>query len=184
MGYRRGDCDGRLAVGARGIHRAVAGKLAMMVFALDPGYEESAVVVFGEGRVLEHMTRRNEDILTFIRGHLGCLVIEQVESFGMPVGKEIFETVYFSGRCAEAWKGSVDRIPRREVKLHLCATSRAKDAHVRQALLDRFGPGKEKAIGRKASPGPLYAVSGDEWAALALAVTWWDLTAAQTRKAG
>lgn len=35
-------------------------------------------------------------------------------------------------------------------------------------------PGKEKAIGKKATPGPLYGVVGDEWAALAVAVTWWD----------
>ena len=37
---------------------------------------------------------------------------------------------------------------RQEVKLHLCNSARAKDANIRQALIDRFG-GKDKAIGRK-----------------------------------
>ncbi len=42
-------------------------------------------------------------------------------------------------------------LPRRAVKLELCADSRAKDANIRQALLDRFGG--STAIGRKAAPG-------------------------------
>jgi hypothetical protein len=36
-------------------------------------------------------------------------------------------------------------------------------------MIDRFGPGKEKAIGRKATPGPLYGVKKDIWSALAIA---------------
>jgi hypothetical protein len=42
---------------------------------------------------------------------------------------------------------------------------------VRQALIDKFGPGKELAIGKKASQGPLYGLTGDFWAALGVAVT-------------
>jgi len=58
------------------------------------------------------------------------------------------------------------------VKMHLCGQARAKDANIRQALIDRFGGAA--AIGRKAAPGPLYGISGDVWQALGLAVTWWD----------
>ncbi len=75
---------------------------------------------------------------------------------------------------AEAYGADrVARIKRLEVKIHLCHDSRAKDANIRQAILDRFG-GKEKAIGRMATPGPLMGVSGDLWAALAVAITFWD----------
>jgi hypothetical protein len=42
------------------------------------------------------------------------------------------------------------------------------------ALIDRFG-GSERAKGTKKAPGPLLAIKSHEWAALALAVTWWDL---------
>lgn len=49
----------------------------------------------------------------------------------------------------------------------------AKDANVRQALINRFG-GKDAAIGRKAAPGPLYGISRDMRSALAIAVTGHD----------
>jgi hypothetical protein len=38
-------------------------------------------------------------------------------------------------------------------------------------LLDRFGPGREVAVGTKRAPGPLYGIKGDEWSALAVALT-------------
>jgi len=63
-----------------------------------------------------------------------------------------------------------ERISRRAVKLHLCGSARAKDANIRQALIDRYGG--SAAIGRKAAPGPLYGVSKDVWSALAIAVTY------------
>jgi len=56
------------------------------------------------------------------------------------------------------------------VKLHLCKVSQAKDMHIRQALIDMYG-GKDAAIGKKATPGPLYAVKSHAWAALALGIT-------------
>jgi hypothetical protein len=58
--------------------------------------------------------------------------------------------------------------------LQLCGSSRANDATIRQALLDRYGPGREKAVGTKANPGPLYGIKADLWQALALAVTYSD----------
>ena len=99
------------------------------------------------------------------------VVIEKVESYGMAVGAEVFGTVLWSGRFAEAaHRVPVVLLPRRAVKLALCADSRAKDANIRQALIDRFGG--SAAIGRKASPGPLYGISRDVWSALAIAVTY------------
>jgi hypothetical protein len=94
----------------------------------------------------------------------------------MAVGAEVFETCVWAGRFIERWyrnprRPTHLRVYRRDVKLHLCGSMRAKDANVRQALIDRYGPGKEKAIGRKAAPGPLYGISGDCWAALGVAVT-------------
>lgn len=153
------------------------------VFAVDPGYERSALVIFDGERVLEACTLENVDLLVRLRGrlatHADVLVIEQIAAMGMTVGAEVFETCFWSGQFAEAWAGrqcdmAWDRVKRHAVKTHLCGNQRAKDANIRQALIDRFGPGKDRAIGTKKAPGPLYGIHGDEWAALAVAVTWWD----------
>lgn len=147
--------------------------------AIDPGNEESALVVWGGQRIDVMRYAPNEDILALLRTwrvgpRIVPLVIEQIASYGMAVGETTFETVFWSGRFAEAYgMDHVHRMKRLEVKMHLCHDSRAKDQNIRQALIDRFG-GKDKAIGKKATPGPLYGVSGDLWAALAVAVTFWD----------
>jgi hypothetical protein len=98
------------------------------------------------------------------------LCVERIASYGMPVGEEVFTTCIWVGRFIQAWDGQYRLVFRREVKLHLCGQSRAKDGNVRQALIDIFGPGKPKAIGTKKAPGPLYGFAGDEWAALGVAV--------------
>jgi hypothetical protein len=99
------------------------------------------------------------------------LAVEMFSSYGMPVGAEVFEACVWVGRFIERWGGEYRLIYRTDVKLHLTNQRRAKDANVRQALIDRYGPGKDRAIGRKASPGPLYGLTGDCWSALAVAVT-------------
>lgn len=151
----------------------------MIVYAIDPGYEESALVAWDEKAILEHAIEPNEMLLEYLRHEAkkahGPLVIEQIESFGMAVGRTTFETVFISGRFAEAWYPQrVERVPRRQVKLHLCGHARATDSNIKQAIVDRFGPSTEQAIGRKASPGPLYGIKQHCWAALAVALTWAD----------
>ena len=111
----------------------------------------------------------------------------------MAVGAEVFETCVWTGRFIQCWTDSpfsyrigaerpVRRVFRRDVKMHLCGSARAKDANVRQALIDRYGPGKEAAIGRKATPGPLYGVTTHVWAALAVAVTAADRERAEATR--
>jgi len=97
-----------------------------------------------------------------------------IASYGMPVGATIFETCFWIGRFREAWRGPCVRLTRNRVKQHICHSARAKDSNIRQALIDRYGPGKERAIGRKAMPGPLYGVKSDLWAALAVGLTFLD----------
>jgi hypothetical protein len=103
-------------------------------------------------------------------------VCERVRSFGMPAGAELFETCEWAGRFQELATGQEINwhwLTRIDVKSHLCNSAKAKDANVRQVILDRFG-GKEKALGRKAAPGPLYGVKADAWSALAIGLTWMD----------
>lgn len=162
------------------------------ILAIDPGPERSAWIAYDPDRelIIDGRLDANVALLPLLRAirhgtHIGRdpqpvqrliaspVVIEKVEGFGMPVGAETFETVYWSGRFAEAaWPATVERLSRKAVKLHLCGSMRAKDPNVRQALIDRFGGSAAK--GTKAAPGPLYGIAGDLWSALAVAVTWAD----------
>lgn len=157
----------------------------MNIIAIDPGPERSALVYLQGRQPTFTMLERNDAIRDalmmdcgtfFAFDEMATLVIEQVESFGMPVGKEIFSTVFWAGRFAECWGGPWAQLPRRAVKLHHCHSIRANDASIRQALLDRYG-GKAVAVGRKAAPGPLYGIKQDLWSALALGLTYLETEA-------
>lgn len=146
------------------------------ILALDPGTTHSAFVHLVGGIPLSHGKWPNEDVLQKLKtAPLGdeLLAIEAVASYGMPVGAEVFRTVWWAGRFVQAYDGPFVEVYRREVKLHLCASVKANDAAIRCAILDRFG-GKGAAIGCKAEPGPLYGIRADEWAALAVGLTVWD----------
>jgi hypothetical protein len=156
------------------------------ILAIDPGTERSAYVVYDAdtARVLAFSILPNAEIESLIGDPLRTAeierpehcVIEMVASYGMAVGREVFETVYWVGRFARAWDfwGSplAERMYRREIKLHLCDSPRAKDANIRQALLDRYGGSDKIAKGTKHAKGPLYGFTSDVWAALAIAVTY------------
>lgn len=143
------------------------------MIAIDPGNEESAFVIYEGGRLLEFGKVENVTLLARIPYHrevCSRLAIEMIASYGMPVGREVFETCVWIGRFVQAWDRPYELVYRHDVKLHLCGQPRAKDGNVRQALIDLYG-GKDKAIGKKKTPGPLYGVKADVWQALAVAVT-------------
>ncbi len=154
----------------------------MTVLAIDPGTHESQAVEWDGSRLSTMLFERNSlliqrfmDRWDYAAGQF--VVIESVASYGMPVGAEVFDTCYWGGRMYQVLTDmglEVRLVPRMTVKTHLCHSAKAKDGNIRQALIDRFG-GKEKAVGNKKAPGVLYGVSGHGWAALALAVTAWDL---------
>lgn len=156
------------------------------ILAIDPGTTQSAFVRYDPSGVIIDKNKLSNGALLEHVGNLArepsvTCVIEMVASYGMAVGAEVFETVFWIGRYAERWewlaRRPAQRMFRRSVKQHLCGDSRAKDANIRQALIDRFG-GKDRAVGKKNNPGPLYGVSGDVWAALAVAVTFASMPAA------
>jgi len=148
--------------------------------AIDPGDTESAIVTmeaesgrpprFWRGR-----TMPNAEMVIHLRTRPNKrpIAIEMIASYGMPVGREVFETCVWIGRFgAECGWDCVTRIYRRDVKLYLCGQTKAKDANVSQAIRDLYGPNKAAAVGTKKKPGPLYGVSGDVWAALGVGLTF------------
>lgn len=150
----------------------------MKILAIDPGTTESGWCLYIDGVPHGCGVLPNEGMLGQVAGHEtifrgdAYLAIEMVASYGMAVGKETFRTVWWSGRFAQAWPDH-DRLVevyRSDVKMHLCRSMKATDANIRQRIIDLFG-GKDAAIGRKATPGPLYEVKSHAWAALAVAMT-------------
>lgn len=146
------------------------------MLSIDPGTEQSGWCVIQFGRVMESGVAPNHLLLGKVLGWKGSLAMEMVSSYGMPVGREVFETVLWIGRFQQAYEyPEIARlIYRRDVKLHLCGSAKAKDANIRQALLDMFprtGGGKTPQVGTKKQPGPLHGVSSHAWSALAVGVT-------------
>lgn len=150
------------------------------VIAIDPGTTESGVVIWDGSKIRHSEKIVNEAILDWIRDwdhdDVQSLVIEQIRSYGQTVGQEIFDTCVWCGRFEEAWKNSTgvvaEYIPRIEVKKHICHRHIATDSHIRQALIDRFGPKPTKK-----KDNPVYGghkLAKDEWQAFALAVTYVD----------
>lgn len=150
----------------------------MIILGIDPGPENSWWVTWDtkKQRILSKGIFPNARISPFPiwvgleQNIVDVIVIENIQCFGMPVGAEVFETAKAIGRFLERAKNRnipVVQIGRREIKLHFCNSTKAKDSNIRQVILDRFG-GKEKAIGKKKSPGVLYGVKKDLWSALAL----------------
>lgn len=141
------------------------------VLAIDPGTLQSAYVVLCGETICQHGIAENQQLLQMIRsGHFDFaeyLAIEMIACYGMAVGAEVFRTCVWIGRFEEAWGGPFSEVLRRDVKLYVCGSPRAKDANIRQAMLDRFG-----APGTKRNPGATYGMRKDAWQALAVAVTW------------
>lgn len=149
----------------------------MNILAIDPGPVESAYVLWRDGQIVKFEKHANRFMLLEIGSWVNpiTVVCEMVACYGMPVGAEVFETCAWVGRywqMADIHRHDFHRVFRKDVKMHLCGNMRAKDGNIRQALIDKLGP-----QGKKTSPGPTYGISGDVWAALAVAVTF-----AETRK--
>jgi hypothetical protein len=150
----------------------------MKILAIDPGNEMSAFVRYDAAAHAVQSAGKHDNVFLLERLAglaLGCdvVAIEMIASYGMPVGREVFETCVWIGRFAQLLVGVGKPFPmlvyRRDVKMHLCGTARAKDANIHQALADLFG-GKN-CKGTKKAPGPLYGFKADMWAALGVAVT-------------
>ena len=152
---------------------------ARELIAIDPGPHESAMLIWNGDNVTAPQIVPNNLLLAKARASAGnanqnrLMVVEMIACYGMPVGAETFETCLLIGRLQEIWMQAdhpFQLVYRREVKMHICGTMKAKDPNIRQALIDRFG-----IVGTKKNPGRLFGVSSHLWAALGVAVTAMDM---------
>jgi hypothetical protein len=161
----------------------------MTILAIDPGNTQSgyALIDADTRRPLAVGKIPNDELLESLldwcvgglleqRPLITHLAIEMVASYGMAVGKEVFETCVWIGRFQQladvyATGMSCELVYRRDVKLHHCHSAKAKDANIAQALIDRFASGQpNRGKGTKAAPGWFHGFAADMWQAYALAV--------------
>ena len=156
-----------------------------MILAIDPGDIESAYVLVENdlSKVVDKGKISNEELkrkLEIEWSYSSCVVppidyiaMEMIASYGMAVGKTVFDTCVWIGRfyqiCLDHYGIEPTLIYRMDEKMALCHDSRAKDSNIRQALIDRFG-----VIGTKKNPGYFYGFKKDIWAAMAVAVAYHD----------
>lgn len=161
------------------------------IFAIDPGNIESGWVLcdaeslkpvqFGKSSNSSLLCKLFDLSLDYPGQTYYC--IEMIASYGMPVGKEVFDTCVWIGRFTECIVNlkitSVYQLPtyvyRLDEKLTICRDPRANDATIRRALVDRFAPGVSNyGKGSMSSPGWFYGFKADIWQAYAVAVTYHD----------
>lgn len=156
-----------------------------MILAIDPGSTESGLTLINEIDLKPTIATKlsNEEILNIIieAKEVNHVAIEMIASYGMPVGAEVFQTCVWIGRFIQTLKdkgylGPIKYIYRKEEKMNLCNSMKARDSNIIQALVDRFAPGiPNKGKGTKKNKGWFYGFKKDIWQSYAVAVTYHDL---------
>lgn len=151
----------------------------MRILAIDPGNTESgvAIVQMPDFRLEWFAKLPNEDVVKVAtRYNFDEVAIEMVGCYGMPVGKDVFETCLWIGRFIEQLKEhKISFVYRKEEKIHLCGSMKAKDSNIKQALVNRYAKHDFKSgKGTKKEPDTFYGVSKDVWQAIAVGVTHFE----------
>ena len=165
----------------------------MRIIAIDPGNVESAWIHITvdedteEVQIIDFAKEENYQAKDHIAQRLmfspsnsddTTVVIERIASMGMAVGQTVFETCEWVGRFTEMavqHGADVNYIKRLEEKVAICGSAKAKDANIRQALIDRYAKFDfNTGQGTKKNPDVLYGISKDVWSSLAVATTWMD----------
>ncbi len=158
------------------------------IFAIDPGNTQSgyAVIEMPNFHLVKVGKVENGELLRllenynsapFAPGAPNIFVIEKIASYGMPVGADVFDTCIWTGQFLHALKGlRTDFVFRKDEKIYLCGSMRAKDSNIRQELINRYAKFDFKnGKGTKKNPDTFYGVSKDVWAAIAVGVTYYEM---------
>ena len=144
-----------------------------MILAIDPGNEYSAYCLMDKEtyKPIEFDKIDNDLMLLKIKElNYDKIIIEMIASYGMAVGKSVFDTCVWIGRFIQAKKClNYEYIYRKEEKINICNSMKAKDSNIRQALIDRFGE-----VGTKKNKGFFYGFKKDIWSAFAVGCTYLD----------
>ena len=151
----------------------------MKILAIDSGNIESGYCLIDSEtyKPIEFGKIDNTQLLTKVSElDYDYLILEKIASYGMPVGASVFDTCVWIGRFIQARNcPDYDYIYRKEEKMNICGSMKAKDSNIRQALIDRFAEFDFKnGKGTKKQQDFFYGFSKDVWAAYAVGITWLD----------
>lgn len=164
-----------------------------MVFAIDPGNEQSAYCIMTEEyKLIQFAKKKNKEVMTdmlnWLQGEqIKSVVIERMMNYSNNVGQSVFLTCEWIGRFAQEAEKQVyvDYLFRKDEKMYLCQTMKANDSAIRHALIDRFAVfDKTNGRGTKKNPDVFYGVSADCWSAIAIATTYLDMQKEKQLKSG
>lgn len=148
------------------------------IMSIDPGNIESAYCIIDTDtyQPIKFGKIENEMLLFQLESDkYDLLVIEMIASYGLAVGKSVFDTCVWIGRFIQTSTKDYEYIYRKEEKMNLCGSMKAKDSNIRQALIDRFAKFDFKnGKGKKDNQDFFYGFSKDVWAAFAVGCTYID----------
>lgn len=155
----------------------------MRVFAIDPGNTQSAYCVVDAAtlRPLDFGKLPNEELREYIKefrfDECDRAAVEMLQSYGNLIGRDVLETAVWIGRFAERLDRKLYQpaamVFRMEEKMHICQSSKAGDAEIRRALIDRFCTHDFRTgRGTKAAPDFFQGFKADIWAAYAVGLTY------------
>lgn len=160
-----------------------------IIIGIDPGPTQTAyAIIDGRYGVVEADKIPNKDFIDMLvylpfrndpTGNIAHAAIESIQSYGMPVGKETFETCYMIGRIMECFDRNdtpYTLYPRPVYAKSICGVGKISDSVLRQALLLRFGGDKKGE--------PMYPLKGcsDKRSAFAVAAYHLDLNPSVSRR--
>ena len=152
----------------------------MTILAIDPGDIMSgyALLEMPDFKLLEFGKKENSELRSVfpkLKEKCDKIAIEMIASYGMAVGRNVFDTCVWIGRFRELL-GPLHYVYRKDEKMCLCGDMKAKDANIRLALIDRYAKFDFKnGKGTKKQPDSFYGVSGDVWAAIAVGVAFYEI---------
>ena len=157
------------------------------IFAIDPGNIQSgyAVIEMPNFRLVNFGKVENGELIRLLEIYNNrtdsndpdVFVIEKIASYGMPVGADVFDTCIWIGQFLRALKDKQTAfVFRKDEKMTLCGSMRAKDTNIRQELINRYAKHDFKnGKGIKTNQDTFYGVSKDVWAAIAVGVTYYEM---------
>ena len=141
----------------------------MSIIGIDPGSAETAYTIIDHDyNILASDKLPNSMLMVLLtQMEVSEVAIESIQSYGMAVGREVFDTCFMIGRLQQKLEDMgkpVTLYPRPEYTRRLCGVGKVNDAILRQALLLRFGGDKKGE--------PLFLLKGasDKRSAFAVAV--------------
>ena len=155
-----------------------------MILAIDPGNEYSAYCLaeYDTLKPLQFAKIPNAELIELApklinENAMQAVAIELIQSYGMAVGREVFETCYFIGKLCDRIERNtnikkVKPIYRKDEKLAICGNLKANDTIIRHTLIDMFAKHDLKnGKGTKAKPDWFFGFKADCWSAYAIAYT-------------